>query len=402
VTYALIIPVFLALALAPATLLVREPSPAPPRRRALAVLGLSFAVLAVLTAVFDNLMIAAGFFDYGAGHITGLRVGLVPVEDFAYPLAGLLLLPSLWWGLAERGRLAATVRTLVATSRPVSWVNTAFPFAAAYVMTTGRLDLPLVVGTLFFLFPYNLLMYGINDVFDHESDLLNPRKGGAEGALVDRSEHRMILVGSVLLALPFLAFLFPVGGAAAAWVLVVSLFAVAAYSLKGLRFKEVPFLDSATSATHFVSPAVYGLVLAGADGSAGTVALCAGFFLWSMASQAFGAVQDVRADREAGLGSIATVLGARPTVWAAAAFYLAAGLLLLFVPWPGPVASLLVLPYLANLVPYLSVTDADCERAHRGWRRFLWLNYVTGALVTLLLNWAWILEHGSGGAAPGP
>lgn len=40
-TYALVIPVFLALALTPATLLVRRPSPAPPRRRALAVLGIS-------------------------------------------------------------------------------------------------------------------------------------------------------------------------------------------------------------------------------------------------------------------------------------------------------------------------------------------------------------------------
>ncbi len=392
-TYALVIPVFLALALTPATLLVRRPSPAPPRGRVLAVLGISFAVLAVLTVVFDNLMIAAGFFDYGAGHTTGLRIGLVPVEDLAYPLAALLLLPPLWWGLAERGRLRATVRTLVATSRPLSWVNTAYPFAAAYVMTTGRVDLPLVVGTLFFLFPYNLLMYGINDVFDYESDLLNPRKGGVEGALVDRSEHRMILVGSVLTALPFLAYLFLAGGPAAAWVLVVSLFAVVAYSLRGLRFKEVPFLDSATSAAHFVSPAVHGLALAGAVWSPGLVALCAGFFLWSMASQAFGAVQDVRADREGGLRSIATVLGARPTVWAAAAFYVAAGVLLLLTPWPGPLASFLVLPYLANLVPFLTITDADCERAHRGWRRFLSLNYVTGFLVTLLLIRAWELTR---------
>ena len=350
-------------------------------------------MLAALTVVFDNLMIAAGFFDYGDGHITGLRIGLVPVEDLAYPLAGLLLLPALWWGLAERGRLGSTVRTLVATSRPVSWVNTAFPFAAAYVVSTGRVDLPLVVGTLFFLFPYNLLMYGVNDVFDYESDLLNPRKGGAEGALVDRSEHRTLLVGSALLALPFLAFLFLAGGPAAALVLVVSLFAVVAYSVRGLRFKEIPFLDSATSAAHFVSPAVYGLVLAGTDWSAGTVALCAGFFLWSMASQAFGAVQDVRADREAGLRSIATVLGARATVRTAAAFYVAAGVLLLLTPWPGPLASFLVLPYLANLVPFLTITDAGCERAHRGWRRFLWLNYATGFLVTLLLNWAWILHR---------
>ena len=68
-------------------------------------------------------------------------------------------------------------------------------------------------------------------------------------------------------------------------------------------------------------------------------------------------------------------------------------MLLLLTPWPGPLASFLVLPYLANLVPFLTITDAGCERAHRGWRRFLWLNYATGFLVTLLLNWAWILHR---------
>ena len=78
--------------------------------------------------------------------------------------------------------LASDVRTLVLASRPVSWINTAFPFAAAYLLTTREIDLVLVVGTIYFLVPYNLAMYGINDVFDYESDLANPRKGGVEGA----------------------------------------------------------------------------------------------------------------------------------------------------------------------------------------------------------------------------
>ena len=88
------------------------------------------------------------------------------------------------------------IGTLLRVSRPVSWVNTAYPFTAAAVLTGG---LPLwvtVVGTIFFLVPYNLAMYGINDVFDYESDLRNPRKGGVEGAVVDRTEHRRVLLAS--------------------------------------------------------------------------------------------------------------------------------------------------------------------------------------------------------------
>jgi len=78
-----------------------------------------------------------------------------------------------------------TLGQLLVSSRPLSWINTAFPFGAAYLLTTGRLDLAFWVGTIYFLIPYNLAMYGINDVFDYESDLRNPRKGGVEGALLD-------------------------------------------------------------------------------------------------------------------------------------------------------------------------------------------------------------------------
>ena len=54
------------------------------------------AALLVLTAIFDNLMIATGLMVYEPGHLTGILLGSAPLEDFAYPLAGLLLLPALW------------------------------------------------------------------------------------------------------------------------------------------------------------------------------------------------------------------------------------------------------------------------------------------------------------------
>ncbi|MEV0890335.1 lycopene cyclase domain-containing protein [Promicromonospora sp. NPDC050262] len=57
---------------------------------------LAAVALLVLTAAFDNLMIASGLFTYADAHISGLRIGLAPVEDFAYPLAGVILLPALW------------------------------------------------------------------------------------------------------------------------------------------------------------------------------------------------------------------------------------------------------------------------------------------------------------------
>jgi len=279
------------------------------------------------------------------------------------------------------------LKDLFLSSRPLSWINTAFPFAAAYFLTTGAIDLTFVLGTVFFLIPYNLAMYGINDVFDYESDLLNPRKGGVEGALLHPRMHRPTLIAAAVTTIPFLAYLVIVGSPLSWLVLLVSMFAVVAYSAKGLRFKERAFLDSITSSTHFVSPAIYALVLAGAVFTPQLWAVLGAFFLWGIASQAFGAVQDVVADRAANISSIGTVIGARATTRFSIVAYLAGGILLLFSAWPGPLAALLVLPYAAMCAPFWNITDATAESANRGWRKFLALNFVTGFFVTMLLIW---------------
>jgi len=278
---------------------------------------------------------------------------------------------------------------LFVSSRPLSWVNTAFPFAAAYLLSGGEV-VTLIIGTFYFLIPYNLAMYGINDVFDYESDLRNPRKGGVEGAVLDRSMHRPTLIAVAITNIPFLIFLVVTGSPLSWVVLAISIFAVIAYSAKGLRFKEIPFVDSLTSSTHFVSPAVYGLVLAAAAFTPQLWALLGAFFLWGIASHAFGAVQDVIADREGGLASVATVIGARATVRLAVVAYVLAGVLLVFTSWPGPLAALLALPYAISCAVYWNITDAGAESANRGWKRFLYLNFATGFLVTMLLIW-WAL-----------
>jgi 4-hydroxybenzoate polyprenyltransferase len=277
------------------------------------------------------------------------------------------------------------IAQLLTASRPLSWVNTAYPFALALLLLQHPVDVPLlVIGTLYFLVPYNLAMYGINDVFDYESDLRNPRKGGVEGAVLDPRFHRPILVAVVVTNVPFLIALVVLGRPASWPVLAVSVFAVVAYSLRGLRFKERPVLDSITSSTHFVSPAVYAVALAGRAPDARTVLLLAAFFCWGMASHAFGAVQDIPADREAGIGSVATAVGARRTVIGAFVLYAAAGVLAACSGWPTALAGAVALPYLAMCAPFLAIDDASAEGANRGWRRFLAINYVAGFLVTVL------------------
>ncbi|SFS08002.1 lycopene cyclase domain-containing protein [Microbacterium sp. cf046] len=76
--------------------------------RRMAASAISAAVLVALTAVFDNVMIAAGLFTYPAEHLSGLRIGLAPLEDFAYPLCAAFLIPAVYTMLGRRADREAT------------------------------------------------------------------------------------------------------------------------------------------------------------------------------------------------------------------------------------------------------------------------------------------------------
>jgi 4-hydroxybenzoate polyprenyltransferase len=225
----------------------------------------------------------------------------------------------------------------------------------------------------------------VNDVFDYPSDLRNPRKGGIEGGLLEPKYHRPTLLISFGLAIPFTLYLLWVGNLLSGLVLTGVLFLVIAYSLGGLRFKEIPFLDSFTSAMHFVGPMLFALTLTETEFDLRVWLITLSFTLWGMASHAFGAVQDIRADREAGIASIATVLGAKATVRIAFAMYLVAGITTLFLGDRYPQAALAALPYLFVVGREWQITDETCEQANRGWRRFIFLNFLAGAIVSAVI-----------------
>lgn len=276
-----------------------------------------------------------------------------------------------------------SLKKLFWISRPISWPNTAFPFAAGYIVSGGQVDMMFVIGTLYFLGPYNLLMYGVNDVFDYESDIRNPRKGGIEGMREQRAFHPTILRASIISNVPFLAYMLLMGSDLSRLILAGLIFFVIAYSIAGLRFKEKPFLDSVTSSIHFVGPLIYGLSLT--SFTAGTWPYVIAFFLWGMASHAFGAVQDIIPDREAKLASIATFLGARATVWFALLLYAAASIIV-STGGDGVFAVATVgLLYVANCAPYVNVSDQDSGQTNLAWRRFIWLNMFAGFVVTMTL-----------------
>ncbi|NBX23315.1 MAG: lycopene cyclase domain-containing protein [Microbacteriaceae bacterium] len=57
------------------------------RRMPWRTLGLTLTVTLVMTAIFDNVIIGAGLVAYDDTRISGVRIGLAPIEDFAYTIA---------------------------------------------------------------------------------------------------------------------------------------------------------------------------------------------------------------------------------------------------------------------------------------------------------------------------
>jgi 4-hydroxybenzoate polyprenyltransferase len=279
------------------------------------------------------------------------------------------------------------LREVLKVSRPLSWFNTAFGCAAGAFVAGASLRSPRnLLALAYFTLPYNLALYGINDICDYPSDRLNPRKNSVEGGLLPPETHRPMLALIAALNGPILPPLLAQGDRRANAVLAFLLTTTVAYSAPPLRLKEHAGLDAFISATHYVTPFVYGLALNRAKRYPARE--IAAFVAWCMASQSFGAIQDVAFDRAVGSGSIATALGPRRTALCATALYLLAATLGLV----GPDArgkrlagALTLLPYAANSALFLR--DPRPERANRHWRTFLGLNLCAGAAFTVILLW---------------
>jgi len=280
-----------------------------------------------------------------------------------------------------------TPREALKVSRPLSWFNTAFGYAAGAFVAGGDLRSPRnLLALAYFTLPYNLTLYGINDICDYPSDRLNPRKNSVEGGLLPPETHRLMLALIAALNAPTLPPLLAQGDRRANAILAFLLATTVAYSTPP-RLKEVAGVDSFISATHYVTPFVYGLAFNRA--TTYPVREIAAFVAWCMASQSFGAIQDVAFDRAVGSGSIATAIGPRNTALCATALYLLTVALVLSGAEGGRgkrrAGALALLPYAVNSALFLR--DPRPERANRHWRAFLGLNLWAGAAFTIILIW---------------
>ena len=266
---------------------------------------------------------------------------------------------------------------LLYISRPLLWINTVGP-ATIGMWLAGNLfawgALPIL---LWLTLPFNLLIYGVNDVFDQETDAKNPRKGTLEGARIESSEVRPLMLGVIFTNAPFMIYaLLFAPFSATAWMLLYALVFLG-YSVPPARFKARPYLDSLSNAA-YAFPLVF-VPLALGEGPVWSAAL--GLMAWSAAKHTFDAVQDVDEDRRAGITTTAVRLGPDGVVlWSGALWALATAC---FAFLSVPVA--LLNAAIAGTLLYVLRQSPTPETGHRLYKYSIAFPYVAGTFAGVQL-----------------
>lgn len=246
---------------------------------------------------------------------------------------------------------------LLRISRPRFWLyelGTFFIGVLAGALAQETLwSVDVLIFAMLFLFPANLFIYGINDIYDYETDIQNPKKTGYEQVL-PREVHRTLISTALLLSLPFLLYGFT-STTPAIIALFTFFFFAYFYSAPPIRAKARPFFDSVFSAGHYVATAVFGYYLVGGNESI-WVAVVAGMS-WAIAMHAYSAVPDIKADTSANLSTIATTLGHDRTILLCLFLYTLSALIAYM--YIGLVSVVFYIPFLFMMLRSLKTTDSD-------------------------------------------
>ena len=225
---------------------------------------------------------------------------------------------------------------------------------------------------LYFLFPANLLIYGINDIFDYETDKLNEKKIEYE-TLVEPKLQKKLLTVIVFFNLPFVIAAFFHGTKvllAMAGFLFFSIF----YSAPPIRAKSKPILDSIFNIL-YIFPGVFSYALLTGTFPSWSIIIAGGF--WTMAMHAYSAIPDIQADRQADLQTIATELGARLTLVFCSVLYIFSAVLAF--PYLGMFGVFLGIIFVAMIL--ISFQFNKTDQLFKVYKFFPVVNSLTGFLL---------------------
>lgn len=271
-------------------------------------------------------------------------------------------------------------RRYLKVSRPKFWLYLLGPYFLGAVLAADAASQlrhwPFLVLFAWFTLPANLLLYGVNDIADFDTDQHNPKKAEDE-ALVQPQERpalALTILALSLLALPSLL----AGNGRVTTAFIAFILLSLAYSLPPLRLKARPGLDSLSNVL-YLTPLLIGWFYFSRD--LPPIPLVIAGVAWCAAMHAYSAIPDIDADRAAGLSTIATVLGRDCTLGLCLLCYATTALLVTFY---DSLAGLVLAVYPAVILAQLVRART---RVREWYRYFPVLNGCLGMCLTLRFLW---------------
>ncbi len=277
-----------------------------------------------------------------------------------------------------------TLSTLIKISRPKFWGYLGGTFLVGYTLGIKSLNdfyTPTFFYLLvFFLIPANLYLYGINDLFDQDTDKHNPKKMTKEHLLVKKETQFLsfLLVISFLIMITTLFFLPTLP---TKLFLLCFIFLATFYSAPPLRFKTKPFLDS-TSNILYTLPGLIGYLVLYPHSVNWLIVLAT--FCWAGAMHLFSAIPDIDADTKAKLNTTAIYLGRNYSLIACFLLWVVFAFIIIIESNINPLFELLTLIY--PLIPLSLLIKPSLPISKIYWY-FPWINNLLGfGLFVLLIS----------------
>lgn len=280
--------------------------------------------------------------------------------------------------------MIATLQRLYKISRPRFWMYSFGPLLiwliAGYIYTgvvpSDMLYIYIGMVVIYTLIWSNIIIYGVNDLADEDTDALNNKKDAYEHRLHASERHGLvksiqlcIFLGLVVLLWWWYSVYGDVDMYILLWAYVLFLFTGIWYSIEPIRAKSKPFIDGIFNLLYIVPSIRWWMIITWGWEGYNLYALFA-WWLWAMAMHAYSAIPDIEPDQQAELQTTAVVLWYRWTLsYCLGLRSLAAAI----------AVRQFGSTYIFLLVPYI-VMIALSRRGQimRRYRLFPWINGVVG------------------------
>lgn len=269
---------------------------------------------------------------------------------------------------------------IIKISRPRFWLYAGGTFlvglAAGASSLQSLLSVQWILYFLYFILPANIFIYGINDLYDDDTDAFNSKKDDKEHRLqiAERKFTKIFVWFSAILGI-IVAITSPTWQGSA--LVLVSVFLAWAYSSKPFRFKAKPFID-AISNVHYAVIGFAAYAMASGHWPPLWAVLAAWF--WTASMHIFSAVPDIEADLKANLKTTAIFFGFNKSLVVTSLLWLGTTICLFVGNFHSPYSIIASLLYV--IMPLLLINSS-----HQRITKVYWYYPIINAVYGLVLFW---------------